>query len=139
MDCFEHFVREGTEIYVGKHLIIDLWGIVNHSDGDRIKRMFIASCIDAGATVLFSHQHEFGENCGTTGVVVLSESHASWHHYPEVKMISIDIFMCGKADPNKALPRIIEFWKPIHTDISLIKRGSVEKGKLPVDLTYIMN
>jgi S-adenosylmethionine decarboxylase len=139
MDCFEHFIRDGNEIYVGKHLIADMWGITNHSNGTLIKDSFITACLDSGATVLFSHQHIFGEDCGTTGVIVLAESHLSWHHYDEVNMISIDIFMCGKADPRKALPRIIEFWKPSHTDIRIIKRGIVEKYKLPNELTHILN
>lgn len=135
MDHFEHFIRDGNEIYVGNHLIVDLWGIKNQFDPKLITDMFISACKNAGATVLFSHCHPFGEDAGTTGVIVLAESHLSWHHYPEVNMISIDIFMCGSANPNLAMPNIEEFWKPSHIDIKNIKRGRVEPHKLPEDIT----
>lgn len=137
MDCFEHFIRGPKEIYVGNHLIADLWGITNHFDGNAITSTFVSACQDSGATVLFSHCHPFGEGSGTTGVIVLAESHLSWHHYPEVHMISIDIFMCGSADPHKALPRILDFWQPTCSDIKTIKRGRVRKNKLINRLTTI--
>lgn len=135
MDCFEHFIRDGNEIYVGNHLIVDLWGIVLHRNGDQIKKMFIESCEDAGATVLFSHFHLFGEDCGTTGVIVLAESHLSWHHYPETNMLCLDIFMCGTADPRKALPKILDYWQPTHIDMKVHKRGVVEDNKISNQLT----
>ena len=135
MDCFKHFICEGDEIYVGNHLIIDLWGVINHVDVSSIVDLFSSACVDAGATVLFSHCHPFGEDCGTTGVIVLAESHLSWHHYPEVDLISIDIFMCGSANPMLAMDRIVDFWKPTHTDLSKIKRGQVIDHKLPNRLT----
>ena len=137
MNCFEHFIREDKEIYVGNHLIADLWGITNHDDADAIKDIFIEACKDAGASVLFSHCHPFGEGCGTTGVIVLAESHLSWHHYPEVNMISIDIFMCGTADPRKAMSRIEKFWKPNCMDVKNLNRGRVADHKLPEHLTEI--
>ena len=135
MDCFEHFIRKDGKIFVGHHLIADLWGIQNSFEDLEILSMFEKACIDAGATVLFKHCHHFGEGCGTTGVIVLAESHLSWHHYPEVNMISIDIFMCGNASPSKALPRILDFWQPVHTDIDTIQRGQVAPHKLPAALT----
>jgi len=135
MDHFAHFIREDGNIYVGNHLIADLWGIENTFDSAIITNMFVKACEDAGATVLFKHCHPFGEECGTTGVVVLAESHLSWHHYPEVHMISIDIFMCGSANPMLAISRIKEFWKPTHVDIQTLQRGKVTEHKLPKCLT----
>ena len=138
MDHFEHFIRDEDNIYVGNHLIADLWGIDNNRDSTSIEEMFVASCRDAGATVLFSHCHLFGPDCGTTGVIVLAESHLSWHHYPEVHMISIDIFMCGSANPNKAMTRIKNFWRPEHVDLRVLKRGQVEEHKISKLLTETM-
>jgi len=135
MDQFEHFIRATNDIYVGNHLIADLWGITNNCNSENIENMFVSSCKDAGATVLFSHCHHFGEDCGTTGVIVLAESHLSWHHYPEVNMISIDIFMCGSANPQKAMHRIEQFWQPAHVDVRVIKRGKVQNHKNTKRLT----
>jgi S-adenosylmethionine decarboxylase len=113
-EVFAHFICDANEIYVGNHLIADLWGITNHHDQTSIMDTFTDACKDAGATVLFSHCHPFGPDSGTTGVIVLAESHLSWHHYPEVNMISIDIFMCGTANPSLAMKRIKDFWMPHH-------------------------
>ena len=136
MSVFEHFIKDGSEIYVGNHLIADLWGIENQFDSNDILDCFAEACQDAGATVLFRHCHPFGEGCGTTGVIVLSESHCSWHHYPEVNMISIDIFMCGTANPKLAMPRIQDFWKPRLIDVQDLRRGIVQACKLPVRIAH---
>lgn len=138
MDYLQHFIHEGQEVYVGNHLIADLWGIENHFDTVEILECFGNSCVDAGATVLFKHCHPFGEGCGTTGVIVLSESHASWHHYPEVNMIAIDIFMCGTANPMLALPRIKQFWKPKIIELNDIKRGILDTNKVPAKVAEIL-
>lgn len=135
MDHFEHFIREGKDIYVGNHLIADLWGITNHFNTADITEVFVNACKDAGATVLFSHCHPFGPDCGTTGVIVLAESHLSWHHYPEVGLISIDIFMCGNAKPDLAMDRIKEFWRPNHLDLRTLRRGCVDDHKVVSALT----
>ena len=135
-DIFSHFRKEdnGT-IYVGNHLILDLWGIEkNKFDEGELLNEFSKACEEAGATVLSEHIHEFGEGCGTTGVIVLAESHLSWHHYPEVSYIAIDIFMCGNADPLKAVPRIIKYFKPLRKSTELIRRGRLNN---PVE--YIQN
>lgn len=136
MNVFEHFIQDPTGTYVGNHVIVDMWGIINHMDQDLIMDTFAKACEDAGATVLFKHCHTFGEDCGTTGVVVLSESHLSHHHYPEVNLITIDMFMCGVADPRKALPRIKDFWQPQHVDFHHMKRGIVTASKLPAHLQH---
>lgn len=138
MNYLEHFIQQGAEVYVGNHLIADLWGIENHFDTQEILDCFSNACVDAGATVLFKHCHPFGEGCGTTGVIVLSESHASWHHYPEVNMIAIDVFMCGTANPLLALPRIKEFWKPQLIDLSDMKRGILDTKKVPAKVAKML-
>lgn len=131
MDVFEHFIREGDDIYVGNHLIVDLWKVTNHGCHDSILTCFAQACEDAGATVLFKHCHNFGEGCGTTGVIVLAESHVSWHHYPEVGLLAVDIFVCGAARPELALPRITEFWQPDLVERHHMRRGHVREHKLP--------
>lgn len=131
MNAFEHFIQDATGTYVGNHLIIDLWGVINHTDHDEIMNTFAQACEDAGATVLFKHCHSFGEECGTTGVVVLSESHLSHHHWPETHLLSLDIFMCGSAHPELALPRIKEFWQPKLVEVQHLRRGQVAHDKIP--------
>jgi S-adenosylmethionine decarboxylase proenzyme len=51
--------------------------------------------------------HQF-EPMGTTGVLVLAESHFSAHTYPELNRIYIDVFCCSpNFDPNLC-SRVIE-------------------------------
>jgi S-adenosylmethionine decarboxylase len=138
MDVFEHFIREDGNIYVGNHLIVDMWGVINHTCHESILECFTKASEDAGATVLFKHCHNFGEGCGTTGVIVLSESHCSWHGYPEVAHLALDIFMCGSARPELALVRIKEFWQPSLVEINPLKRGKVTAQKLPAHLAQLL-
>lgn len=138
MDPLTHFIREGENTYVGNHLIIDLWGVQNHTCHDEILTCFAKACEDAGATVLFKHCHDFGAGCGTTGVIVLSESHLSWHAYPEVGLLAVDIFVCGTAHPELALPRIQEFWQPTLMERHHMKRGQVQPHKVPVHVANLL-
>jgi S-adenosylmethionine decarboxylase len=52
--------------------------------------------------------HQF-EPRGTTGVIVLSESHLSAHTYPEDSKVYLDLFCCSKDfKPDKAADVIRE-------------------------------
>lgn len=112
--------------HVGKHLVLDLIDIDQSFDASQMLDMFESSCLDAGATVLFSKIQSFGENCGTTGIIILAESHLSWHWYNETKSIFIDLFTCGHTDPTKALKRIVEFFRPNKINQQLLTRGKME-------------
>lgn len=60
-----------------------------------------AAITKCGATLLSSQHHVF-ENGGVTAVMLLSESHASIHTYPEHAACFVDIFTCGSScDPHK--------------------------------------
>jgi S-adenosylmethionine decarboxylase len=138
MDVFEHFIREDENIYAGNHLIVDMWGVINHTCHASILNCFAKAAEDAGATVLFKHCHDFGEGCGTTGVIVLSESHVAWHGWTEVNLITVDIFMCGVAKPELTIPRMKEFWQPKLVEINPLKRGNVTAQKLPPHLAHLL-
>lgn len=124
-DPFAHFVKNGKGAHVGRHLILDMWGITNHVCEDDIKSSFEKACASIGATVLFTHIHPFGEECGTTGVVILAESHLTWHHYPECNYIAIDVFVCGTLQPEGTVPIISDFWKPAEINVRELIRGQI--------------
>jgi S-adenosylmethionine decarboxylase len=50
----------------------------------------------SGATLLRELSHEFSPS-GMTAVVLLSESHASLHTYPEHQSCFVDLFTCGRS------------------------------------------
>lgn len=107
----------------GKHLILDAYGCqADLSCHETIERIFVEACKTAGATVLFSHSHPFG-NGASSGVVILAESHASWHLWIETGYMAIDIFMCGQCEPMVAADEILKRIRPMREVTSTIKRG----------------
>ncbi len=98
----DHFIRRDGKIYAGTHLIIEVIGARGLDDERRIEGAF-RDCVDAcGATLLHIHTHKFSPQ-GVSGVAVLAESHISVHTWPEVGYAAFDVFMCGCAEPWKAV------------------------------------
>jgi len=101
-DRKDHFIRREGRVYAGTHLIIEVIGGSGLDCEARIETAF-TDCIKAcGATLLHMHLHRFSPQ-GVSGVAVLAESHISVHTWPEAGYGAFDIFMCGDADPWKAV------------------------------------
>jgi S-adenosylmethionine decarboxylase len=109
----------------GTHLLADFYGIAPAQlrDCAYIDSVLRAGAEAAGATVLHSHFHSFGEAMGVTGVVLLAESHISIHTWPEFGFAAADIFMCGAAQPKLALEIIEWALKPASSVVQTIARG----------------
>lgn len=124
IDCSDqHLIKFDDYLYAGNHLIFDFWG----SDEILNQKLIIDTCRfaveEAGATVLHTHFHEFGEGYGITGVLVLSESHLSLHTWPEINLMTFDIYMCGRAEPKLALTILRSKLKPKKVTLMNVKRG----------------
>ncbi len=63
-------------------------------DGEGIAAVFAAALRGAGATIVQQLQHAY-TGAGLTCVLVLSESHAVLHTWPETGTVNIDIFSCS--------------------------------------------
>lgn len=63
-------------------------------DADTIAEAFAAAMRGAGATIVESVCHAF-PGAGMTCVLVLRESHAVLHTWPETGTVNIDIFSCS--------------------------------------------
>ena len=59
-----------------------------------ITAVFAAALERAGATVVQALSHEF-PGAGLTSVLILRESHAVLHTWPETGTVNIDIFSCS--------------------------------------------
>ena len=88
----------------------------------RIEQLLRDAADLAGAHVLHSHFHGFGEGQGVTGVVLLAESHISIHTWPENGFAAADIFMCGASDPQRALALLRQALQPAGCDVTTIRR-----------------
>jgi S-adenosylmethionine decarboxylase len=117
--------RQSTPNPLGRHLIADFFGADHLRNPTVIERVLIAAAQAAGAQVLGSHIHDFGEGKGVTGVITLAESHMSIHSWPEHDYAAIDVFMCGDADPMIALRSLQEALRPSKTHIHVIARGEI--------------
>jgi len=82
--------------FAGRHLVASYLGCDPDKLNDNVglmdaMRRAITAC---GATLLSFKEHIF-ESGGLTAVMLLSESHASIHTYPEHSACFVDIFTCG--------------------------------------------
>ena len=121
-DREDHFaVRNGVRC-AGAHLIIDLYGAQGLNDIDHIDATLRRCVAAAGATLLHIHLHHFQPN-GVSGVAVLAESHISIHTWPDAGYAALDVFMCGKANPDACVPILREAFKAKRVAVGEHLRG----------------
>lgn len=111
---------------IGHHYVLDI--VLNDEDFLRnetlLKEFFTKILSKTKFTVLGFLSHKFTtEGEGVTGLFLLSESHLSYHTYPETKYISIDIYTCGK-NCNSAVEDIVSNLNISKSNIRYIERGS---------------
>jgi len=79
---------------------------------------------EAGATLLHIHLHKFEDGGGISGVAVLAE--ATFPSTPGEKgFAAFDVFMCGDAEPRKALEVFKRAFEPGRVVVGEHKRGVV--------------
>jgi S-adenosylmethionine decarboxylase len=119
----DHFVVRNGVRCAGAHLIVDLYEAERLDDIDHIEATLRRCVEEAGATLLHIHLHHFEPNGGVSGVAVLAESHISIHSWPERNYAALDVFMCGKAEPDKCIPVLRQAFKPGRVAVSELLRG----------------
>jgi len=119
----DHFVVRNGVRCAGAHLIVDLYGADRLDDVDHIEETLRRCVAAAGATLLHVHLHHFEPNGGVSGVAVLAESHISIHSWPEASYAAVDIFMCGKANPDACVPVLREAFTAERVAVSELLRG----------------
>ena len=119
----DFFIKKAGYKFAGNHLLIDLWGATNLDNAEVIEAALRESAIVSGATILHCHLHNFEPNGGISGVLVLSESHISIHTWPERGYGSLDVFMCGEAQPLKSIPILKRAFKPGFVNVVECRRG----------------
>jgi S-adenosylmethionine decarboxylase len=119
----DHFVQREGRCFAGTHLILDFWG-ATHLDDLQLMESALRECVtNCRATLLHLHLHHFSPNGGISGVAVLAESHISVHTWPERSFGAFDIFMCGNARPEEAVPILKRAFSPRTMHISKYLRG----------------
>jgi len=74
-------------------------------------------------TILHSHFHDFRPR-GTTGLILLKESHVTIHTWPEHGYASIDIVTCGDPkDAIAAFQSLVHSFAPKKVLCKKVRRG----------------
>ncbi|MCC1493617.1 adenosylmethionine decarboxylase [Cognatishimia sp. F0-27] len=121
-DRVDHFAQDGTTLFAGTHLIIEVVGGKGLDREDRIRAAFqdcIAAC---GATLVHMHVHRFSPH-GLSGVAVLAESHITVHTWPEIGYGAFDVFMCGDADPWQTVGVLARAFETDDVRVRALRRG----------------
>ncbi len=121
-DREDHFIRKDGKVFAGTHLIIEVMKGTGLDCEARIQKAF-RDCVDVcGATLLHIHTHKFSPQ-GVSGVAVLAESHISVHTWPEIGYGAFDVFMCGDAEPWKAVDVLKEAFNTDMVEVRELLRG----------------
>ncbi len=121
-DREDHFIRRDGKVFAGTHLIIEVIDGDGLDDQARIEKAF-RDCVDTcGATLLHIHTHKFSPQ-GVSGVAVLAESHISVHTWPEIGYGAFDVFMCGDAEPWRAVEVLREAFEAGEVRVRELLRG----------------
>ncbi|MFP3317809.1 MAG: adenosylmethionine decarboxylase [Thermoplasmata archaeon] len=111
---------------VGIHIIADFYGVDRDKITyvEQIKPIFEETVRYAGLTKISSDYYQFKPK-GCSGIVLIAESHLSFHTWPEHELITLDIYTCG--DPKQAY-LALEFLEralsPKKTSQMVIERGT---------------
>lgn len=99
--------------FYGRHLLLNFSGCEADLDNlEQIKCDMFRAVNSVGATILAHLEHKFDPH-GVSVVLMLSESHASVHTYPEYNACFLDIFTCGDQIRVEPFGEILEkLWRP---------------------------
>jgi S-adenosylmethionine decarboxylase len=117
----DHFAERNGVRCAGVHLIVDLHGAQGLDDIDLIEATLRRAVGAARATLLHIHVQHFQPN-GVSGVAVLAESHISIHTWPDAGYAAIDVFMCGKANPDACVPVLRDAFRAQRVEVDEILR-----------------
>jgi S-adenosylmethionine decarboxylase len=109
----------------GTHLLLTLRQCSGDllNDQTKLGELARAAAEATGATILETFTHAFVPQ-GTTIVLVLAESHASLHTYPESGIVFWDCFTCGtKCQPELSVELLVTELKPGSIDKQIVYRA----------------
>jgi S-adenosylmethionine decarboxylase proenzyme len=120
----------------GLHIIADLYNCQKGDflvSADKLRELCVNACIGAGLTVVGQHFYQFDGADGTqlggsTGAVVLAESHLAIHTWPERDGATLDVYVCnytcdntGKAEA--VYKTLMKALKPADVLVERVQRG----------------
>lgn len=127
---------EGGIEVKGLHIIADLYNCQKGellASSHLLRELCVNACRDVGLTVLGDHFYQFDgldgvQNGGSTGAVVLAESHLAIHTWPERDGATLDVYVCNFTADNTSKAEevydiLIKALKPADVMIERVMRG----------------
>ncbi|MEM3675861.1 MAG: adenosylmethionine decarboxylase [Thermoplasmataceae archaeon] len=114
------------EVAVGFQILADLYGV----DPDLIGKVdslfpIVERAVKVGKLTKISSDYYQFQPQGASGIVLLAESHLSFHTWPEHGLVTLDIYTCG--DPRGAeiaFDYIVDQLRPESIDCKRLRRGT---------------
>lgn len=112
---------------LGRHILVDFFGVRPEKLRQKRKLMNVLcrALRKSGFNLIEQAMgHQFaGGGRGVTGFVLLAQSHAAFHSYPEYGYIAFDIYSCGTHDPRPVIQAMSHYLHPQKTHRFFHKRG----------------
>jgi len=128
----------------GLHLTADLSGCRRDTaaliDPAALRTLCVASVQAAGLLPVGERFHAFpaenGEPRGVTGVVLLAESHLAVHTWPELDVVTLDVYVCHRRSDNSAraeavVESLVAAFAPTAVRRQRLARGTEDTGGAP--------
>ena len=119
----------------GIHLVGDLQGCKCSEtlmlSCEAVEKLLVSECHAAGLTAVATRFYPFGTDdkpAGVTGAVLLEESHACIHTWPELGCGTLDVYVCSFSKDNKSAARalfgrLVAAFAPEHAHMQELQRG----------------
>lgn len=126
-----------TNLKLGEHFIIDLSECDRDllMDPDRSYKLFSSAVRGAGLTVVDEGLFKFAPH-GFTAFLLLAESHASLHAWPEFGYCAIDLFTCNLG--QNMIPLVEELKRIFGADDFVLRKvdreAEISREKMPFAL-----
>ena len=120
----------------GLHILAEFHGCACDTllmlEPQALRQVCLACCADAGLQVVGEVFHGFGvpgAPAGSTGAVVLAESHLAVHTWPELDAVTLDLYVCNYSQDNRkaaevAFDKLAQAFRPRKTVRRDVERGA---------------
>ncbi len=113
----------------GHELLVDLFDCKSASLNDALllERILLDAVQCARFDVVGRMVHQFPHQ-GITLVLILGQSHATLHTWPESRFVALDVYVCGESEETCVAletirDRLIQILEPRSFESRLIERG----------------
>lgn len=122
-------LNESATIFTGLHIV----GQLSQCAQEALEDEGVFSALIQNLVIKYELQslgsvsHSFESGGGFTNVVCLSESHIAVHTWPELKYVTLDVFLCNYSRNNdeccrKIFESIVDYFAPTKITSQEIKR-----------------